>query len=207
MKSLELPTGAVSRIGGVSEGFAALVVADLARGPAARTGVLHIACDAEGMEAARQTLAFFAPELEVRTFPAWDCMPYDRVSPSSAVVSQRMETLGFLASKLAGGALAEGAAGGEGGGPRVVLTTVNAALQRIPPRTAVAAGSFVARPGDSVDMAALNALLARDGYLRTGTVREPGEFAVRGGIIDVFPPGTDEPLRLDLFGEVSVTTT
>ena len=187
MKSLSFAKGKVSRLGGVPDAFAPLAVAAVAR--AAGTGtVLQIEQSAEAMEAALHALRFFAPELEVLTFPAWDCMPYDRVSPSVAVLSRRMDTLGILNTAATAA-------------PRVVLTTINAALQRVPPRSALAAGSFHAGPGDAVDLDDLQALLARDGYARAGTVREPGEYAVRGGLLDVFPAGAAEPLRLDLFGD------
>ena len=134
-----------------------------------------------------QAMAFFAPDLEVMSFPSWDCMPYDRVSPSPAVLSQRMATLALLASGPKDG--------------RVVLTTASAAMQRLPSRETVSAANFSGHPGQRIDVAALTAYLARDGYNRVGTVREAGEYAVRGGIIDVFPPGREEPLRLDLLGD------
>ncbi|HXI86205.1 MAG TPA: transcription-repair coupling factor, partial [Parvularculaceae bacterium] len=78
---------------------------------------------------------------------------------------------------------------------------VNAATQRTPPKEVIAAATFSARPGESVSMEALNVYLASNGYARASTVREPGEFAVRGGLIDIFPPGADEPMRLDFFGD------
>ena len=138
------------------------------------------------MAALAESLAFFAPELELVSLPAWDCLPYDRVSPNAEVASRRMDTLCRLA---------------EGAAPDLVLTTVNAAGQRLPTRDTVRAATFSAGVGDDIDSQALLAYLARNGYGRTGTVREPGEFAVRGGIIDIFPPGRAEPLRLDLFGD------
>ena len=187
MNQSSLPrTGAIT-LGGIPDGYEACALADLAD-KRARAGLVHIARDAERMEAVRLGLRFFAPELEVHGFPGWDCTPYDRVSPGPAVVSARMETLSLFAA-------------GPGEGRRVLLTTVNAAAQRIPPRAAVSGASFVARPGDALDFDALQARLARYGYLRVATVREAGEAAVRGGILDVFPPGVDEPLRLDMFGD------
>ncbi|MDP6269819.1 MAG: transcription-repair coupling factor [Alphaproteobacteria bacterium] len=149
-------------------------------------GLLHIARDEARMAALAESLAFFAPELELVSLPAWDCLPYDRVSPNAEVASRRMDTLCRLA---------------EGAAPDLVLTTVNAAGQRLPTRDTVRAATFSAGVGDDIDSQALLAYLARNGYGRTGTVREPGEFAVRGGIIDIFPPGRAEPLRLDLFGD------
>ena len=173
------------RIAGAPEGLDAVALAQLARGR--RGGVLHLAAGDDAMAATVQGLAFFAPDIETVLVPAWDCTPYDRVSPNSVVLSQRMAGLSRLA------------AGGSGG--RVVLTTIASAIQRLPPRAVVAASTFVAKPGGRVDVEALSNYLVRDGYNRVGTVREPGEYAVRGGIIDVFPPGRDEPLRLDLYGD------
>ena len=173
-------------LGGVADGAEGLALAEIALD--GRTGVLHVSRDAGRMEVTRQALGFFAPEVEVRTFPAWDCMPYDRVSPSAAVLAERMETLSRLAAAPSG--------------PRVVLTTVNAAVQRIPPRAVLQDAAFTAHVGEELDLDSLTALCARDGYARVGTVREPGEFAVRGGIVDIFPPGAGQPLRLDLLGDV-----
>ena len=122
-------------LGGVADGAEGLALAEIA---SERASVLHIARDAGRMDIARQALGFFAPEVEVHTFPAWDCMPYDRVSPSATVLAERTETLSHLAVAPSG--------------PRVVLTTVNAAVQRIPPRAALLEARFTARTGDALDM-------------------------------------------------------
>ena len=172
----------------VPEGLDARVIADLARDGHA-TAILHVAREDTRLARLAEGLGFFAPDLEVLRFPAWDCLPYDRVSPISEIGSERIDTLFRLARR------------GDGG-PLVVLTTVNAALQRVPPRAALKNAAFAARPGDRIDLDALTGFLARNGYQRTSTVREPGEFAVRGGIVDIFPPGHDQPVRLDLFGDV-----
>ena len=89
----------------------------------------------------------------------------------------------------------------ETGGPRLVITTINALVQKVPPPEALRSGLFAARAGQRIDRAQLLACLARNGYRRSGTVVEPGEYAVRGGIIDIFPSGSERPLRLDLFGD------
>ena len=179
------PKGGRLRIAGAPEGLDALALATIAQGRPG--GVLHVAASDMSLTAMAQALAFFAPDLDVVTVPAWDCMPYDRVSPSSLVLSQRMAALSRLATGSNGG--------------RVVLTTANAAAQRLPARSTVTAASFRAKPGERIDVEALTIYLVRDGYNRAGTVREPGEYAVRGGIIDVFPPGRADPVRLDLFGD------
>ena len=143
------------------------------------------------MAALAEALAFFAPDIEVELFPAWDCLPYDRVSPNGDISARRMATLSRLATRLETG----------GDKPIVVLLTVNGALQRVPARETVGTAAWSAHVDNRVDLDALTAYLATNGYNRTGTVRERGEFAVRGGIVDIFPPGFELPLRLDMFGD------
>jgi transcription-repair coupling factor (superfamily II helicase) len=141
------------------------------------------------MAARVEALRFFAPDLERLEFPAWDCLPYDRVSPRAELVSRRIDTLTRL---LEAGGAARG---------RVVLTTVSALLQKVPPRQAFAGATLGLAPGQSLDPGAVVWFLSGHGYSRAETVREPGEFAQRGGIVDVFPAGEAEPLRLDFFGD------
>ena len=176
--------------GGVPSGFDAMLLADAAARAFAdgKRPLLHIASDDGRLAALASAVRFFAPDLEVITLPAWDCLPYDRVSPQADIVAQRMAALSALAHKSLGA-------------PRIVLTTVNAALQRVAPRAAIKDATFSAVPGDSVDMASLTDFLASNGYTRSGQVMEPGEFAVRGGLMDIFPPGHKQPLRLDFFGD------
>jgi len=88
------------------------------------------------------------------------------------------------------------------GKPFVLLATVNAALQRVPAREEVATSAWAAHVGNTIDLDKLTGYLVANGYARTGTVRERGEFALRGGIVDIFPSGFDAPIRLDMFGEV-----
>jgi transcription-repair coupling factor (superfamily II helicase) len=170
---------------GVPEGFDALL---LARRRVEFAGpVLHIARDDSRMAALAEALAFFAPDVEVLRFPAWDCMPYDRVSPNPALVSERVATLARLLEPAER--------------PRIVLTTVNAVVQRVPPRHMLRGASLSLKTGGTVEPERLARFLEANGYGRAGTVMEPGEFAMRGGIIDIFPAGQAEPVRLDLFGD------
>jgi transcription-repair coupling factor (superfamily II helicase) len=85
--------------------------------------------------------------------------------------------------------------------PRILLTQAPALMQRLPPRQALGRASYEARVGHDLDVADLERYFAVNGYLRASTVSERGEFAIRGGVIDVFPPGAEEPVRLDLFGD------
>ncbi len=184
--------------GNVFSGPGRLLVADAPEGQDARLlaataleqgRVMLIARDDARLARLAELLAFFAPELEVIRFPAWDCLPYDRVGPHRDIVAQRLDALTRL--------IAEN--GTET--PRVVLTTVNAALQRIPPRQAFEGRLLRLSPGAAVSPDALVAFLVDNGYLRVETVGEAGEYALRGGLVDVFAPGDPMPLRLDFFGD------
>jgi len=193
--SFDLQPGRAARllIGGAPEGQDARILAELAK-KAGSYGLLHVALDDTRSALLTEALAFFAPGLEVLTFPAWDCLPYDRVSPNGGIVAKRIDTLTRLLAR-------QGTPPKEGWKPLVVLTTVNAVLQKLPPRSAFKDAVFTAKLRDRIDLEKLQRYLTGNGYTRAQTVREAGEFAVRGGIIDLFPPGTDEPLRLDLFGD------
>ncbi|MXY34693.1 MAG: transcription-repair coupling factor, partial [Boseongicola sp. SB0664_bin_43] len=150
--------------------------------------VCHVARDDKRMAAMAEALAFFAPHVPVLKFPGWDCLPYERVSPNVDISAERMATLARLACNAPG--------------PFILLTTLNAATQRVPPRELVRTSSFAARAGEHVNETALRQFLTRMGFVQTPAVAEPGDYAIRGGIIDIFPPGERDPVRLDLFGDV-----
>ncbi|MEX0368029.1 MAG: transcription-repair coupling factor, partial [Ruegeria sp.] len=173
-------------VGGAPEGFdAQLILNEIARsgGP-----VAHVARDDKRMEAMRAALAFFAPDMPVFVFPGWDCLPYDRVSPNADISAARVATLAALVHQM----------------PRrfVLLTTLNAATQRVPAREVLREAAFTARVDHRIDEEALRAFLVRMGFSQSPTVMEPGDYAIRGGIIDIYPPGESGPVRLDLFGDV-----
>ncbi len=172
--------------GGAPEGFDTHLAAGLvarADGP-----VIVVLRDDARMAAFQQGLSFFAPDLPVLTFPAWDCVPYDRISPNADISATRMATLAALADGFDRKAL--------------ILTTVNAVTQRIPARETVRTSSFVAEVGKQIDEDALKSYLIRMGFNAAPMVMEPGDYSIRGGLIDIFPPGADHPVRLDLFGDV-----
>jgi len=182
----------------VADGAEGLVLADLARSVAARADApaisLAVICrDGQRMAALSRALAFFGPDILVMEFPAWDCLPYDRVSPNASVVAQRMTALSRL-TRVKGRDK-----------PSVLLTTVNAALQRVPAREFVAIHALSVAPGNVLGMHGVIEWLELNGFTRASTVREPGEYAVRGGILDLFPPGMDMPVRFDFFGDALET--
>ena len=189
-----LQPGKVLTLAQVADGAEGLVLADLARSIAAKADApaisLVVICrDGQRMQALSRALGFFGPELEIMEFPAWDCLPYDRVSPHAGVVAQRMTALSRLVRTKGRDK------------PSVLLTTVNAATQRVPSREFVATHALSVAPGNVVGMASIVEWLELNGYMRASTVREAGEYAVRGGILDLFPPGMDMPVRLDFFGD------
>ena len=173
-------------VSGAPGGYDAYLAAEAAM---RRKGlVVFVAADDAHAAAAADAMRFFAPKVSVLPFPAWDCLPYDRTSPKSDIESQRLATLAALARR------------GKDDAPAIVVTTVNAILQRVPPISEIAKASFFARVGNDVEHDVLIAFLVKNGYVKASTVREPGDFALRGGIVDLWPPGSEQPLRLDFFG-------
>ena len=172
-------------LSGVPGGFLPSLLADLAR--AAPTRLVYVAADEAQMRAIAATAPYFAPELEIVQLPAWDCLPYDRASPTLRIMAERVGALHRLQQKPASAQL--------------VLTTVNAVTQRT--LTPFRIRQLVAplRPGERIDRDRLAALLQANGYVRTDTVHDQGEYAVRGGIVDLFPSGQEQALRLDFFGD------
>ncbi len=189
-----LEAGRPLTLASVADGAAGLVLSALARAIAARerapaTSLVIICRDGGRMAQLSRALAFFAPDIASLEFPAWDCQPYDRASPHAGAVAQRMMGLSRLA-RLKGRDR-----------PSVVLTTVNAAVQRVPARGLIAQQALSAAPGNVLAMDGIVRWLELNGFVRASTVREAGEYAVRGGIIDLFPPGVPDPVRLDFFGD------
>jgi transcription-repair coupling factor (superfamily II helicase) len=174
----------------LARGAVPLVLADLARAAQGqkrgRRAVL-IAPDDAAMRSAAESARFFAPEIEVITFPAWDCLPYDRASPALSISAERLAALHRMQDN--------------GTAPQLLLTTINAVLQRVltPFRVRESIREF--RVGTQIAHESLAALLTRQGYARTDTVIDHGEFAVRGSIVDIFPSSLDAGLRLDFFGD------
>ncbi|MGH1418321.1 MAG: transcription-repair coupling factor [Hyphomicrobiaceae bacterium] len=182
-------------LSGVPEGFDALQIAllaanarDHANSPDARPMVLHVARDDRRLDDLEAALKFFAPDVRVISFPAWDTVPYDRIGPKPDIVAKRITALAKLAI-------------GNHKKPTVVLTTVNAILQRVPSRSFIRQTAKQFSPGQRIDPQRQVKRLIEAGYVRSSTVMEPGEYAHRGGILDLFPPARSRPVRLDFFGD------
>jgi transcription-repair coupling factor (superfamily II helicase) len=173
-------------MGGAPEGFdARLVLAEAAKSGGA---VCHIARDDRRMAQMAEALRVFAPDMPIFTFPGWDCLPFDRVSPNPDISAARMATLAALTHGMPS--------------QYVLLTTMSAAMQKVPARDILRDAAFTAQVGTRVNEAALRQFLVRMGFSQSPTVMEPGDYAIRGGIIDIYPPGDGGPVRLDLFGDM-----
>ncbi len=178
-------------VSGAAEGVDAAALAEAAR---LRGGVtLFVARDESRAAQFEAAARFFAPDLASLRLPAWDTLPYDRISPAAAAAAQRCAALAALARC------------GPQDAPLLVIATASAVAQRVPPRARMRQGAFAAKAGAETSMRELEAYLVVNGYARASTVRAAGEFAVRGGLIDVFAPSASEPLRFDFFGDTLET--
>lgn len=174
------------KLSGVVQGFDAFVLADLARKNKAH---VHIATDEVKAAKIKDALSVVDPDLEVLVFPAYDTVPYDRVSPRPDIVGARIDTL----TKLIGAQNPKT--------PRLILTSASALMQRVPEKSFFTDRALEVHEGQTIGFDTLKSFLAKNSYTHTTTVMETGEYAVRGGIIDLFPAGFDNPLRVDFFGD------
>ncbi len=128
-------------------------------------------------------IRFFSPQATLLTLPEWETLPYDRFSPPQEIISERLRTLYRLSQH-----------------PHAILiTSLPTLMQRLPPPAFIAQQVLLLQQGEQLDLDAFLHRLEQNNYQRVSQVHEPGEFAVRGSIIDLFPAGSDTPFRLDLF--------
>ena len=148
--------------------------------------VMVIFC-AQAQEAQRllEEIPAFAPQLKTRLLPDWEILPYDHFSPHQDLVSERLATLYELLN----------------GSCDIVLVPITTALQRLGPPNFLSGHTFFFRQGDKLNEAALKLQLQQAGYDPVSSVMRPGEYSIRGGLIDLFPMGSSLPYRLDLFGD------
>ena len=178
----------------------ALVLAQLAA-QGRREGRLTLILCADAIDAARLCveLPYFEPELSVLPFPDWETLPYDILSPHPDLVSERMEALYRLYTRPAPGSPA--ATGGAAEGLEridVLVLAASSALGRLAPPEYLLGRTFFFRQGQDIDPTQLRNQMVLAGYQAVSQVVAPGEFAVRGGLIDLFPTGSAIPYRLDL---------
>ena len=183
-----LGPGVLNTVSGVPEGVDAVLLAGLHRRHPERD-ILVVLHDEERARRLAGALSFLGAGDCTRLFPAWDCLPYDRVSPHPAVAGVRLALMGDLCERP------------RDAGGLVVLTTARAMLQRVPPRATWHGRRRHLHKGGKMDPAALFRDLLTMGYTGTSVVMEQGDCAARGDILDVFPPAMAEPARLDFFGD------
>ena len=190
----------------------ALLLARHAQAQAAQKRLLAIVtAEPADVHRLEDEMRFFAPELRVAVFPDWETLPYDTFSPHQDLVSERLATLWRVYQ-----ATSAGPPQGRGQPPRgadaqrpgarehdvdVLLLPATTALQRLAPPSFLAAYTFEFRQKQRLDEAALKAQLTLAGYQHVSQVVAPGEYAVRGGLIDLFPMGSAVPYRVDLFDD------
>jgi len=147
---------------------------------------LHIAADEAAMAPLAALMTHFRPEYRVMVFDAWDCLPYDRASPKVDVIGARVAALMNLLSAT--------------DGPTLIITNIHAVMQKLMPPEALRGHGLSLRAGGRTNIKGIQNYLESNAYTRASTVREVGEYAIRGGIVDLFPSDADTPMRIDLFG-------
>lgn len=171
------------RFGNLHGSALALVVAQCAQQNKAPTIV--ITPDRLTASRLEQALSFFAPELDLLTFPDWETLPYDNFSPHQDIISERLLTLSRLPNLTQG----------------ILITPATTLLQRLPPRNFLDATGFLISKGDKINLDEMRRRLEHAGYRYVSQVAEHGEFAVRGSILDLYPAGSEFPYRIDLFDQ------
>ncbi|MGH9067786.1 MAG: transcription-repair coupling factor, partial [Acidimicrobiales bacterium] len=183
-RALTQLVGSPNAVLSVPDPARAFVIAGLCHLSGRSPVLVGVPSGADGERLAHDLSVWLGPE-EVEVFPAWETLPFERVSPSVETMGRRLRVLWHLRS---------------GQGPRVVVAPVKALVQRLAPVPAQP-GPVVVTPGQVVDAGDLVARLVASGYRREYQVEHRGEVAVRGGIVDVFPSTADSPVRIDLWGD------
>ncbi len=190
---LKLKNRALNKLFNVADSYSAKILTEILNADdnsLNKTGcqLMFIASSERQLQQCSHNLAFFGNELKILKFPAWDCLPYDRSSPNLNLSARRAASLGNLLIKDEI--------------PTIILTTINAVSQRVVPKDILRGRFFEVKCSDCIVLGEFTNFFVQNGFQRVETVRQAGEFAVRGGIVDVFPSDHINPLRLDFFGDV-----
>ncbi len=171
-----------SRLFGSTESIAITKAVEHGDGP-----VIVVTRDARRLQLLQTEINFFleAPETPVTAFPDWECLPYDQFSPHQDIISERLRMLAGLPENR----------------PGFVLVSASNLMQRLPPVEYVLRHSIVLERGQRLDIESFRSRLQQAAYYAVSQVAIPGEYAVRGGLIDLFPMGSQWPIRIDLFDD------
>ncbi|MDD4556261.1 MAG: transcription-repair coupling factor [Alphaproteobacteria bacterium] len=150
---------------------------------------LYVVSDGHRLRKTIDFLQYINPETKILPLPAWDTVPYDRVSPNADIMGQRIETLSELAINPTPKK------------PRIIVATVSAVLQKLPPKKIFINSMKEVKVGGKLNFNAFLHYAAINGYVRVEQVMERGEYAVRGDILDIFPSSATEPIRIDVFDD------
>ncbi|MBE6453195.1 MAG: transcription-repair coupling factor [Alphaproteobacteria bacterium] len=173
-------------ISSVAEGFDSFLLKDFS---AQTKDILYIVSDGVELVNTASLLEYINPEVQVLRFPAWDTVPYDRVSPNSSIVAERIKTLSELALNPTPKR------------SRITIASMGAIIQKLPPKKIFVNAVRELVVGSELKFDDFLHYLVINGYTRVEQVFESGEYAVRGDIVDIYPVGTEHPLRIDLFDE------
>ncbi len=171
-------------LSGVTEGAEAFVINRFNE----ESAVIFVAKNDKHLSKVKSYLKIITPHKRILEFPAWDIVPYGRTSPSAHIQSNRLKTLAFLAQK-------------NNVENHVILTTINALSQYIIPQKNLREAGQILKTASTISPENLTKILNHLGYKHVSLVREAGEYAVRGGLIDIYPSGEDKGFRLDFFGD------
>ncbi len=184
LKKLRSETKSISSVADGAEAFVLQKIHQLSP-----NDIVFIAPDGTSLVQTASLLRYITPETEILTFPAWDTVPYDRISPNVNIVAERVDVLAHLAPNPTSVK------------PRIIITSIGAVMQKLPPKKVFLNSVKSIQVGSQLSLSNFLHYVALNGYTRVEQVMEPSEYAVRGDILDIFPAGSEQPLRIDLFGD------
>ncbi len=178
---------ASKHLSGIQEGYQPFVLKKLLR---QNNLHCHVVPSDIHLSFLKETLSLIAPDIQVLVFPEWDTVPYDRVSPRLDIEGERIDTLCFLADEKQ-----------KKEEKVLILTSIGALVQRVPPVSFFKSSTLEIKEGMTVSFNKIKEFLQKNSYKQVNTVINTGEYAVRGGLIDIFPAGEVHPVRIDFFGD------